>query len=314
MKQRNIKAALIFIGGAILLFWGYNFLKGNDIFSNEKHFYAVYSDVSGLSNADPIYINGLQAGQVSRIAFDAHDMHHVVVEMIYNKAQSIPRNSVAKIISTNLMGTKAISIQLGDAQQPLQDGDTMRTSIESSLQEQVEQTMGPLKNKTDKLLAALEAMVSDLQAVINSENTASISQSMKHLEYSLANVAKLSGHLEKIAGNERQSIETIFANVNAITTNLRNNNEHLTGILQNAHQISDSLAQANVASTMRHANKAMADLAHILAKINRGEGSMGLLLNNDSLYWELDKSANDMNELLEDIKKNPKRYLKFSVF
>ncbi|PID88908.1 MAG: ABC transporter permease, partial [Bacteroidia bacterium] len=103
-------------------------------------------------------------------------------------------------------------------------------------------------------------------------------------------------------------------NVNAITTNLKNNNEHLSSIIQNFHQISDTLAQANISNTIQNTDQAMAHLSSILQKIDNGQGSMGLLLHDDSLYLELDKSANDLNELLEDIKKNPKRYVKFSLF
>ncbi len=314
MKNKNIRTALIFILGAVLLYWGYNFLKGKDIFSNEKTFYAIYQDVSGLSNADPIYINGLQCGQVSKITFDEQDMNKVVVSMIYTKPQAIPNNSVAKIISTNLMGTKAISIQLGNASIALQDGDTIRSAIESTLQEQVEKTVGPLKNKTEKLIGSLEEVIGDLQGLFNSNTSKSISQSLHHLENSLSNIAKLSGNLDKIVDNESKSIENIFANVNAITSNLKNNNEHLSGIIQNFHQISDTLAQANIANTIYNTDQAMAHLSSILEKIDKGQGSMGLLLHDDSLYLELDKSANDLNELLEDIKKNPKRYVKFSLF
>ncbi len=314
MKNKNIRTALIFILGAVLLYWGYNFLKGKDIFSNERTFYAIYQDVSGLSSADPIYINGLQCGQVGKITFDAKDMNKVVVEIIYNKPQAIPNNSVAKIISTNLMGTKAINIQLGNTSTALQDGDTIQAAIESSLQEQVEKTVAPLKNKTEKLIGSLENIVGDLQNLFNSNTSKSIGQSLLHLENSLSNIAKLSGNLDKIISNESKSIEDIFANIDAITSNLKNNNEHLSSIIQNFHQISDTLAQSNIANTIHNTDQAMAHLSSILEKIDKGEGSMGLLLHDDSLYLELDKSANDLNELLEDIKKNPKRYVKLSIF
>ncbi len=314
MKNKNIRIALVFIFGAVLLYWGYNFLKGKDIFSNEKTFYAIYQDVSGLSGADPIYINGVQCGQVGKITFDAKDMSKVVVSMIYTKPQAIPSNSVAKIISTNLMGTKAISIQLGNSSIALEDGDTIRSAIESNLQEQVEKTVGPLKNKTEKLISSLEEIVGNLQGVLNNNTSKSISQSLHHLEKSLSNIAKLSGNLDKIVSNESKSIEDIFANVDAITSNLKDNNKHLSSIIQNFHQISDTLAQANIANTLQNTDQAMAHLSSILKKIDKGEGSLGLLLQDDSLYLELDKSANDLNELLEDIKKNPKRYVKFSLF
>lgn len=314
MDKKNIKVASIFIMAAVLLFWGYNFLKGKDIFSSEQTFYAIYTDASGLSNADPVYVNGLQVGQVSSIAFHQRDMNKIVVGILYSKDQPIPKNSIAKIISTNLMGTKAISIQLGDATHVLQDGDTMCASIESSLQEQVEQNIGPLKNKAEELINAVDAIVSDLHTVINSESSQSIGASIRHLESTLSSVSTLSGNLDKMVDKESKSLAHILSNVEAITTNLNNNSDNLNQIIQNFHQISDSLAQANIVHTIRQADQAVAYLSSALQKIDSGQGSMGLLLNNDSLYWELNKSAHDLNLLLEDIKKNPKRYLKFSVF
>lgn len=105
-----------------------------------------------------------------------------------------------------------------------------------------------------------------------------------------------------------------MGNAESITANLEANNEHLTSILTNFHQISDSLAASDIANTLHSANKAMADLSSILNKIDDGKGSMGLLMNNDTLYLELEKSARDLNLLMEDVKANPKRYVKFSLF
>jgi phospholipid/cholesterol/gamma-HCH transport system substrate-binding protein len=312
--NRETKIGIIFIVAAGLLYWGYNFLKGKDVFIQEKTFYAIYDDVSGLSKSDPIYINGLRAGQVQDLYFEGGYTGKIIVEMQITQDFPIPKNSVAKIISTDLMGTKAIGLNIGNSTSLINDGDTLEASIESTLQEQMEQTLGPLKHKAEELLSSVDDILDNLQTILSSETSSNIKMSMSHLEQSLKNVESLTGNLDTLVSKEKSSVERILENAESITTNLRNNNESLTAILTNFHQISDSLVAADMASTLHHANKALADFSSIMNKINKGEGSMGMLMNNDTLYIELEKSARDLNLLLEDVKANPGRYVKFSLF
>lgn len=312
--NKETKIGIIFVVAASLLFWGYNFLKGKDVFIKDRLFYAQYYDVSGLVKADPIFINGLRAGQVNSLYFEPSNSGKIIVELQLTKDFPLPKNTIAKIVSTDLMGTKAISLFIGDSKDLLIEGDTMQTSIESTLQEQMEQTIGPLKHKAEELLSSVDEIISNLQLILSSETSANIKNSLTHLEQSLVNVESVTGNLDSLVDSETSKIKTILDNAESITGNLKANNEHLTAILTNFHEISDSLAGADMASTIRNANKAMADFSAIMNKINDGKGSVGMLMNNDTLYYELEKSAKDLNLLLEDIKTNPSRYLKFSLF
>lgn len=312
--NKETQIGIIFIVAAGLLYWGYNFLKGKDVFIKERTFYAEYEQVSGLVKSDPIYINGFRAGQVKDLYFSPENSGSIIVELQLTQDFPLPKNSIAQIISTDLMGTKAVSLNIGNSKELLQDGDTMRTSIESTLQEQMEQTLGPIKNKAEELIGSVDTIIDNLQTILNSETSENIKASLIHLEKSLVNVESLTGNLDKVMTQETGNIKKILENVESITHNLRDNNEKITLILSNFHQISDSLAAADMAGTLRLANKSLTDFSLILEKINRGEGSAGMLINNDTLYFELEKSASDLNLLLEDIKKNPTRYLKFSVF
>ncbi|OYT16332.1 MAG: ABC transporter permease [Bacteroidetes bacterium 4572_77] len=298
----------------MLLFWGYNFLKGKDVFTSERIFYAQYFDVSGLAKADPVFINGLRAGQVKTLYFEPDNSGRVMVVLQITQDFPLPNNSIAKIISTDLMGTKAISLFLGNSPDLLFHGDTIDTSIESTLQEQMEQTIAPLKNKAESLLTSVDDIISNLQIMLNSETTRNIKNSLSHLEKSLNNMESVTGNLDSLVADEKSSIEKILANAESITANLRDNNDHLSAILTNFHQISDSLAAAQMATTIRNANSAIVDFSTIMNKMNSGQGSMGQLLNNDTLYFELEKSARDLNLLLEDLKENPKKYVKLSIF
>ena len=315
MKITNeTKIGIIFVVAAGLLFWGYNFLKGKDVFIKERMFYAQYYDVSGLGKADPVFINGLRAGQVKTLYFEPDNSGKIIVELQITQDFPLPNNSIAKIISTDLMGTKAISLSIGNSGLLLMDGDTINTMIESTLQEQMEQTIAPLKHKAEELLTSVDDIISNLQLILSSETSANIKSSLTHLEHSLINVESVTGSLDSLVIHEKNNIERILNNAESITSNLKDNNEQITAILTNFHQISDSLAAADIAATINNANKAMADFSSILNKIDEGKGSMGMLMNNDTLYYELEKSARDLNLLMEDIRENPGRYVKLSLF
>jgi phospholipid/cholesterol/gamma-HCH transport system substrate-binding protein len=239
----------------------------------------------------------------------------IIVELQVSQAFPLPKNSTAKIISTDLMGTKAVGLSIGDSQDLLVDGDTLNSSIESTLQEQMEQTLGPLRNKAEELLTSIDDILSNLELILSSETSSNIKMSLSHLKQSLKNVESVTGNLDTLISHEKGSIERILSNTESISNNLKNNNETITAIINNFHQISDSLAAANIASTIDNANKSLADFSqNCLKGVNRGEGSLGLLTTNDTLYLELEKSARDLNLLLEDIKANPGKYVKFSLF
>ena len=314
MINKETKIGIIFVVATGLLFWGYNFLKGKDVFIKERLFYAQYYDVSGLGKADPVFINGLRAGQVKTLYFEPDNSGRIIVELQITQDFPLPSNSIAKIISTDLMGTKAISLSIGNSPDLLIDGDTMKTMIESTLQEQMEQTIAPLKRKAEELLVSVDDIISNLQIILNSETTANIKSSLSHLEHSLVNVESVTGNLDQFVISERNKVQRILDNAESISSNLKSNNDHLTAILTNFHQISDSLAAADLAATINHANDAMVDFSSIMHKIDAGDGSLGQLLNNDTLYFELEKSARDLNLLMEDIKLNPGKYVKFSLF
>jgi len=113
---------------------------------------------------------------------------------------------------------------------------------------------------------------------------------------------------------EGNRVSSILNNIDSLTYTLSENREKFASIISNFEMISDSLAEANIPATFNRANSTLDELETILAKINDGEGTIGMLMHNDTLYFELNKTAEELNMLLKDIRENPKRYVKFSVF
>ncbi|MBE9483384.1 MAG: MCE family protein, partial [Bacteroidetes bacterium] len=137
--KREIGIGLVFIVALALFIWGFSYLKGFNLFKEQRVLYAVYERVSGLTKANPVSINGLKVGQVSDIYFNPDFSGEIVVEITIETDMPIPKNSVALIYSSDLMGSKAINLQLSDDSLFVNNGDTLGTKVEASLKEAVNQ-------------------------------------------------------------------------------------------------------------------------------------------------------------------------------
>ena len=150
--------------------------------------------------------------------------------------------------------------------------------------------------------------------MLNKNTRQNLVESIEHVKQTLANIAGATHSLDTLVTAQRSNLSKIIINVESISSNLQQNNEKITHIIDNFSSLSDSLAKAKIPATINEVNRAVAHLDSALVKINRGEGSVGQFLNNDQLYKEVEKAARDLNLLLEDVKKNPGRYVKVSVF
>lgn len=300
--------------GLALLIWGYSFLKGKDIFSKERVFFAVYNEIDGLTKANAISIHGFNVGQVKDVYFDQSLNGQIIVELAISSDFPIPRNSTALIFSSGLMGSKEISIKLGNSTELAQSGDTLLSSIEGSLKDEVNRQVQPLKKKAEDLMGSLDSMVTIFQTIFNDNARDNLANSFENIQKTFYNLQHSSLEMDTLITYEASRLSMILEHIESISENLDANEDNISNILTNFSTLSDSMAKADVAGTFMSVNRSMNDLQQILERINQGEGTIGKLLLNDSLYFHLEKSAADLNRLLEDIKLHPKRYVKFSIF
>jgi phospholipid/cholesterol/gamma-HCH transport system substrate-binding protein len=203
---------------------------------------------------------------------------------------------------------------LGTSTEYAVSGDTLISEVEISIKEEVSRQLKPLKNKAEGLLVSIDTVITMLNSLFSKTNTDNISRSVAHIAGSFENLEKTTSTLDELMTEEKNRVERILINVESITQNLKNNEDKLNNIFANFSAISDTLAKARFYETIQEVYSTMNELSDISKKINTGEGSLGMLVNDDSLYVELEKSSRDLNLLLEDIRLNPKKYFKFSVF
>ena len=313
--KKEIKIGGLMLLAIVLLFWGANYLKGTNLLNQNRHFFAVYNNVSGLTRSNPVIINGFKVGTVEEISFLEDNSGKLLVKFSVTKKEiGLPEDTEAKIISNGILGSKAIELSLGSKNILLEDNARLESSVAASLQEEVNSQIAPLKNKAESLIGSIDSAITTVKSIFNTKAKQDISSSISNISASLASFKETMDDADAMVNENRESLKKIFVQVESITRNFEQNNETLTQTLSNIKMISDSLAGANLKETVNSASKAMAEVASLMEKVNRGEGSLGALLNNDSLYNNLEAAAYDLDQLMLDMRLNPERYVHFSVF
>src|SRR6201996_4306032 len=291
-----------------ILILGYSFLSGNDVFSGSNKFYAIYKSVEGLSVSKPVLVNGFQIGRVSKMQL--RNDGRTVVEFKVDKKYNVPVNTLAKLVSTDLLGGKAIVFELGTSKEYAEDQDTLRADVQGSLAESLQ----PIQMKAENLISKLDSSLAAVNKILNPNFQKNIDRSFTSIANSLQTLEGTTKKIDALIGGQTTHINSILANTETVSANLKNSTAHLTNITTNFDKVSSDVAAANIKQTLDNANKAMADLQATIAKINDNKGTLGLLLNDDKMYNNLKDASSNLNSLFIDLKANPKRYVHFSVF
>jgi len=312
--SKEFRIGFLFILAIAVLVWGFSFLKNKNILYKERVLIAVYKHVNGLNPSNPVYINGVKVGQVGEVFFDPSMDGDIVVELVFTDKFPIPSNSTARIFSEDLMGSKAVEILLGPGPDYAQTGDTLSTEIETSLKDAVNQQILPLKLKAEDLLSSLDTMVVAIKGIFNKDAREDLAASIKSIRQTFRNLESTTQNLDTLVITESNRLSSILYNIDMITRNLNNNSQKINRVLDNLATLSDTIARSNISGIIADLDKTIGNLSLVMARIEKGEGTLGLLINNDQLYKDLEKSASELNLLLEDIRLNPKRYVRISVF
>ncbi len=305
---------LSFIVALVLFIWGFNFLKGNDIFGKETVYFSEYYQVNGLVKANPVMINGLRVGKVKDIYFNPDMSGRIIVSFTLSNDFPVPVNSVARIFSSDLMGSKAIDLVLGDSKQFAHDGDTVKSQVEAGLMAEVNAQVQPIKKKAEDLLASMDTLVVAFQSIFNESARDNLKESFNNIRMTFENLENATGNIDNLVVTESGRISSILIRLDSLALILSQNKQNFDQIISNFRSISDSLAQSNIPATFSNINTTVADMQKLLSSIEQGKGTLGQLMVNDSLYNQLNNSAASLDSLLRDIRENPKRYVKFAVF
>ena len=297
---KEVRAALLVLGAIVLLIFGYNFLRGNNLLESSRTFYAMYDDVEGLSKSASVTINGLKVGEVLDIDF-ADESGNLKVTFNVTSDFRFGKNSLAQIHSTGLVSANSLAIiPEKNPKVFAEDGMELKSKKEIGFMESVSSGIEPLQENLNSFLTKADKMIESLNKVFTEENTNNIGKSIKDLSTSLNSLKYTSGSVQTLLSqNEVKLSQTI--------TNFKETSEQLK-------VIGDKLSKAPVDEMVRKLDKTVATLSEISNNLKTKKGTAGKLLNDDAVYDNLDRATRQLDLLLQDIKLNPKRYVHFSVF
>ncbi len=295
-----------------ILILGFNFLKGNNLFGKSTVLYGTYMDIAGLTPSNPIIINGLQVGTVGDISH-SKDMRNIVVSLNIKDDINIPSNSIA-MITPNPLGITKVEIKLGNGTQFLNNKDTINTQPSAGLLEDVMKKVDPVLYQVNKSLGSLDSLLTNVNSVVDVKAKRNISDVLENIKLMTASMVVSTASLQQLLNQESGSLAKSLNHVSTITGNLASNNDKINHMMSNLDQATGKLAELDLQKTLSVLDSTLQQIKEMTGKINSGDGSLGLLMNDPSLYRNLASTGNKLNLLLDDLRLHPKRYVSISVF
>ena len=305
------KVGIMAAFGIAILILGYSFLKGNNLFDKSIRVFAVYERVDGLTTSSAVVVNGYNVGRVGKIEMRA-DGKLVAEIKISEKNIRIPKESTAKLVSLDIMGTKALQIILADnANGYIESGDTLKADMEMKLQDMVSEQIAPLKLKAEGLISSVDTVMTVVEGILKNN---SINNSLDNVESATAKFSLLASHIDSLLLAEMATIQAILRSMEGVLAMVDRNGENFDSTFAHLNTITGSLANADIAGMISTIDSTLNQAKLLLKQVNEGEGSIGLLLRDRAVYDNLEAATNSLDSLLIDVKENPKRYVHFSVF
>lgn len=316
--SKEFKIGILVSAAIFMLYWGANFLTGNNVFQGRSTFYAKYANLDGLSSASGVNYKGAKVGGVREIVFDslATDGYCWVVEFdVTTEGLKIMDSCVVEITSADLLGTMVIELSdIKNGIKPLVYGDTLNGVLSQSLQDKVDERLRPLQNKINQLVSSADSLINTFVTVMDESTQNSLKRSFEQIPAAISNILSATNSLDSIATDLKDAkVSRIVDHIESLTKTLNNNSDKITSIITNLDNITDSIAQSNIKSTIERVDEVLSETEVIMNKINRGEGTVGMLLNDKQLYDNLILATADLDFLLLDLKQNPGRYLNISL-
>ena len=298
--SRELKTGILAVVFLLLAFFGFNYLKGSNLLENERIFYATYPHVGGLAVSAPVSINGLDVGKVLDIQLQG-EQGELLVKFSVATDFEFSNKSVAKIFSGGLIGGRSLAIIPDFSDAPLaKSGDMLDGELEQGMMDAVSDRLLPIEQKVNFSLEQLDTILVGLNNVLDAEGHRALQETLQKLNATASSFQSASAELNGMIKENRAKLDRTFTNLDKTAANVA--------------VLSDSLAKLEINRMVLTLEETINDVNGIMAAIENGEGSMGKLLKDDELYNNLAGASGQLEQLLEDMKLNPKRYVHFSLF
>lgn len=301
--SREIKIGFAVVLSLTALFWGVNFLKGRNIIGSTNLYYVVYQQIENLQTSAPVFVNGYKVGVVDDIKLDENDPNRILVGLAIDKSVKIPKTAVAEIFNTDFMGSKAIRLQFEGYNLPASKGDTLMASFAPSILD----NLSPISKKVDVAIQELT------QTLVN-VNTLLDAQTINDVQSMMYNLNAASKNVSYILDQNKDKVSAVLDQANQVITSLNAAATDVKVVANNFKGISDSLSVKDLNSAIRNLEGSSKELKNMLTHINSKQGSLGKLIYDSSIHDKVLKLTTSIDSLAVDLKRNPKRYVRLSLF
>jgi phospholipid/cholesterol/gamma-HCH transport system substrate-binding protein len=279
-----------------LLYFGFNFLKGIDFFSSTTSYYAKYDNVLQLTPSNPVLVNGFAVGRVSSIKLMPQEKNRVLVELEIDSDVILGTGAKATL-TTDLLGSKTILLDLGDQKKPLNDKDTIQADIAKGMLDMFSETADPVVENVQTTLRKFNSLMDNLNS-----NMDEINKLFKKFQDT---PGKVNNTIDK-AGIK---MEEVSASFKAISEKINTTLTELDPTLKNFKVVSDSLKQIELNKTLLKVQETLAGLTEVLAKLKKGDNTVSKLMTDDELYVNMNKMLKSIDSLANHFNTNPKHFL-----
>ncbi|HVD99278.1 MAG TPA: MlaD family protein [Cytophagaceae bacterium] len=293
--SKEVKIGIMALVSGVVLYLGFNFLKGTDFFSPIKTYYVFYNDIDGLTVSNPVVINGFSVGRVNDIVLDQEHNNRIKVELQIDKEIVLGDSTQAFLSSVDLLGGKSIVLKLGRNSRIYESGDTLAGSKEKGF-------IQVLGDKATPVISNLDSTILKINAILGDETNSNVKKLLN-------NLVVASESLKQLMAENKQNIKGITGNLNTLSASLVETEKSLKPILAKFNTLADSLNDLELKRVVNNANTAMANLSVITEKINKGDGSLGALINDKKTVENLNRTMSSIDALVIDLQKHPKNYL-----
>ena len=312
--KKQFLIGIISIVGLFIIVVGSYFLKGQELWKSRYVYYSKFTNTEGLTTGRPVNLNGLKVGIITNVKFDPQNFNSILVEfeLTNPNVQKLQKGSTI-LLNSDLLSGAYLDIAWGDSSTFHQAKDTIPSSVSLSLEDQINERLIPLEKKTNELISTADSAIKTIEAIF-SRNTDNLDASFDGIKNSIRNLEKVSLEISSLVKSERSNISDIVLNVKTITTNLKESNEVINKILQNASDLSDTLIASDISATIENAKESLKEVNLILYDIQHGDGTLTHLIKDSTMYYSVNIMLEEATRLLENIKTEPKRYVQFSIF
>ncbi len=315
---KEIRVGLICIIAIVFLILGVNYLKGSTFFGGDDLYYGYFSDSGGLMPASSVMVNGVGIGKVLSIELIPTAPRNKVVKVTFsvqNDNVRIPKGTVLQIGSLDFF-TKALVLKFPETKLHgfVKVNAHLQGEVSKDMMQQMQAYADPITKKLQRLMGNVDKVVESFSAFWDTTASTEIQSSFIEIRSSIKRFGDLSLEMQELVQNEKTQLSAILTNVAGITENLSKSNLEIKAIIGNTKKITDDMVTSDFKKVVNEANKSLITFNNALDGIDKGKGTLGKLLKDERFYNELLKSNSNLQELLEDLKEHPERYIKMSIF